>query len=332
MAMACLSLLLHAAAAATTLPGLPGLPPPRVTRAPGVSNVPILPAGGGGLQWPPPAPLSNVVKRFGLATTPDQCAAACVAYRNKDVSPVSGWSRCNSFTFFANGSGCFGRVDSLWAPEKLEGASSGQLAWPPRPCAGVRDCSHNGRCEHGLCACEAAWGGDRCQTLRVLPAVSAQQCILGGGGHAGEARAGVETAEHSARAALTGGSSLTMLLQVRSSGLRAVDGGANTSTWGGAVTRADDGSYHMFASEMMEHCGIGAWTANSHVVHAVSASPGGTYRRLPAAQGREVWPVFSHEPNLARAPSGEYHLPVCVSPASRPTMRNPGLTETCLWF
>ena len=29
----------------------------------------------------------------------DACQAACVAYVNEDVSPVSGWTRCTSFTF-----------------------------------------------------------------------------------------------------------------------------------------------------------------------------------------------------------------------------------------
>lgn len=57
----------------------------------------------------------------------------------------------------------------------------------------------------------------------------------------------------------------------------------------------------MFASEMDRHCGINAWTTNSHVIRAVSDSPGGIYHRV-----EEVFGVFSHEPNIARAPTGEY--------------------------
>ena len=49
--------------------------------------------------------------------------------------------------------------------------------------------------------------------------------------------------------------------------------------------------------------GINAWASNSHVVHAVSDKPGGAYRRTAHA---EVFPIFSHEPNFARAPSGDF--------------------------
>jgi hypothetical protein len=60
-------------------------------------------------------------------------------------------------------------------------------------------------------------------------------------------------------------------------------------------------SYMFAVSEIESHCGIEAWTTNSHVVHAVSETAGGVYQRLqPVA---EVWPVFSHEPNIARAPA-----------------------------
>ena len=52
------------------------------------------------LEWPPPAPYSNVVKDLGVAAAKSAaaCEAACVAYRNSDVSPVSGWTRCTSYT------------------------------------------------------------------------------------------------------------------------------------------------------------------------------------------------------------------------------------------
>ena len=62
------------------------------------------------------------------------------------------------------------------------------------------------------------------------------------------------------------------------------------SSWGGAVLAwaehdvdraAEDGApvYHMWASEMTEHCGIGTWQQNSRVIHAVSPAPGGPYTR-----------------------------------------------------
>ena len=31
------------------------------------------------------------------------------------------------------------------------------------------------------------------------------------------------------------------------------------SSWGGSVLRGDDGTYHMWAAEMVNHCGIVVW-------------------------------------------------------------------------
>ena len=130
-------------------------------------------------------------------------------------------------------------------------------------CRGDADCSLNGRCDPGTgeCACRAAWTGRRCETLRLDPAPR------------------------------------------RDAGFRSVDGGKNTSTWGGAVLRGkgDGALYHMWAAEMTEHCGIGAWRQNSRIVHATSRSPGGPYVRRDV-----VWDVFSHEPEVVPGPNGEY--------------------------
>jgi hypothetical protein len=52
---------------------------------------------------------------------------------------------------------------------------------------------------------------------------------------------------------------------------------------------------------MTEHCGIGAWAQNSRIVHAVASTPSAGFKRTQV-----VREVFSHEPMLARAPSGEY--------------------------
>ena len=226
----------HAAAA------LAGAGPPPVTLANDASNVPELPRSPADGEWPPPAPLSHVVKRLpdGSASAAS-CQRACLSYVNTGVSPVSGWTKCQSFTY-ANGS-CYARMDATWAPTSADGATSGRVSWPAARCRSVRDCSHNGECSSAtsLCDCQPAWTGDRCQTLRILPAV-------------------------------------------RNTGLVSKDGGANTSSWGGTVSRADDGSFHMLASEMTEHCGINAWASNSHVVHAVSSTPGGAYRCVRACR------------------------------------------------
>lgn len=61
--------------------------------------------------------------------------------------------------------------------------------------------------------------------------------------------------------------------------------------------------YHMWASEILNHCGIHRWVSNSVVVHAVSHSATGSFTRQEV-----VWPLFTHEPTAARAPDGSYVL------------------------
>ena len=60
----------------------------------------------------------------------------------------------------------------------------------------------------------------------------------------------------------------------------------------------------MWAAEMSSFCGINVWQPNSLVVHAqssVSKSGIASYER------KEVIDViFSHEPDVIRAPTGEY--------------------------
>ncbi len=40
-----------------------------------------------------------------------------------------------------------------------------------------------------------------------------------------------------------------------------------------------DGLYHLFASEISQHCGLHSWESNSQIVHAVSSDLEGTYTR-----------------------------------------------------
>jgi hypothetical protein len=90
-----------------------------------------------------------------------------------------------------------------------------------------------------------------------------------------------------------------------SSGLDQLRMDAKTSTWGGTVMYYEgDKQYHMWASEISQHCGIHRWISNSIIVHATSAGPPGwKFERKEA-----VMPLFSHEPIVARAPSGEFVL------------------------
>ena len=52
-----------------------------------------------------------------------------------------------------------------------------------------------------------------------------------------------------------------------------------TTTWGGSVVQADDGSWHMYAAMMTQNKTLQAWLSNSVVLHAVApaGSPEGPY-------------------------------------------------------
>ena len=131
------------------------------------------------------------------------------------------------------------------------------------PCASDFDCSFNGACSaDGTCACDAGWRGFRCGEL-ALGAVD--------------------------RAA---------------PGLREVNTstGANVSTWGAPMLLdGASGSWHAWASEMVDGCGLNSWRTNSQVVHFEAADPGGPWARREVVQ-----PVFAHEPNVVRGPAGEW--------------------------
>ena len=243
-------------------------PRPSIRSYPGLTNIPPGPRPGS-LTWPPAPPYNHTVKELGTASSAAACADSCLAYRNGNVSPVSGWTLCQSFTWEEGTGRCVAIVDPQgWEPRRAKNAStvSAVVTWPPRPCSSDAECSYNGVCSRAaargerLCVCDAAWTGDRCQTLAVRPAR-------------------------------------------REAGLRIVESnGANTSTWGGSVIfDRETNTSHMWAAEMLQHCGIDAWTSNSHVIHATSTDPNGRYVRQS-----EVVPVFSHEPNVVRAPNGEF--------------------------
>jgi len=97
-------------------------------------------------------------------------------------------------------------------------------------------------------------------------------------------------------------STLNLLPATRGHGLHSADAPVhNTSSWGGSVLKGEDGRYHMWASELVNHCGLNLWTSNSHVVHAVASEPDAAYAVVDEVHG-----VFSHEPSLVRGPGGEY--------------------------
>ena len=143
-----------------------------------------------------------------------------------------------------------------------------------------------------------------------------------------------------------------LLATSRTAGLRAVDDGRNTSTWGGTVSldektgklhselhpslsvacgaklvrcTVSELRYHVscspprisrcaqtaavWASQMAGHCGINAWKINSLVVHAVAQKDQPTvFTRVSRSSTDMTFPIFTHEPSVSRAPSGEWVL------------------------
>lgn len=145
-------------------------------------------------------------------------------------------------------------------------------------CSTSADCALNGLCVNASCACDAAW--------QTSPG----------------SRYGCAT--------------LALLPAPRGGGLHSLDGGRNTSSWGGSVLHdAATGLWHMFASELTAHCGITSWTFNSRVVHATSPTPLGRYVRDAEFAG-----VFSHEPTAVRDPAtGEWAVfYTSEAPSGRP--------------
>eukprot|EP00035_Acanthoeca_spectabilis_P005488 m.114299 g.114299 ORF g.114299 m.114299 type:complete len:474 (-) comp13048_c0_seq2:65-1486(-) len=87
-------------------------------------------------------------------------------------------------------------------------------------------------------------------------------------------------------------------------GFSPMENGRNMSSWGGAAVQVN-GQWHLWASRLDNHCGIQSYLLNSRVVHAVSTSdsPLGPYE-----ERESVVPPFAHEPDVVRAPTGEFVL------------------------
>ena len=137
---------------------------------------------------------------------------------------------------------CYMRTDGSWNPSHQLLVDSGDMGrfptpapQPPspypkqKPCVDELDCGLNG-------ICNASSGICNCDVPWIGPACSVLD-----------------------------------LLPVRTNtGYHNFDIGSGKpiSSWGGSVVSDDHGGYLMFASEIMGHCGIGAWTTNSRVVLA----------------------------------------------------------------
>ena len=91
----------------------------------------------------------------------------------------------------------------------------------------------------------------------------------------------------------------------KGSGLHAPHSPSNTtSSWGGSVAYdANTKKWNMYAAEMVNHCGIGAWESNSRIVRATSDTAGGMY-----TVEEVIKPTFAHEPVLQHLADGRWAL------------------------
>ena len=81
-------------------------------------------------------------------------------------------------------------------------------------------------------------------------------------------------------------------------------------SWGGGIvhwpqtsSELGDGLFHLFASGMTNGCGLHAWSSNTLVLHATSATVAGPYIFSDVAL-----PVLATAPGPARAPDGTFLL------------------------
>jgi len=77
-------------------------------------------------------------------------------------------------------------------------------------------------------------------------------------------------------------------------------------SWGGSVINDGTGTYHMFASEFVNECGLMSWETNSQVIHATSSKPEG-----PFVVKNIALPTEHHNPTIRRALDGTY-LIFCI--------------------
>lgn len=207
---------------------------------------------------------SPFLKVLGNASDLPACAALCVAY--------IGAARCTGFTralvsLNATAGNCYGNVDGAWLPLPSPGNDN-----PRGPhlfdCGRIQwPCQTDSDCSlNGICGAE---GNCTCVTGWTGP------------------RCGQLDLLPVDRAVL---------------GFNPIEGGKNMSSWGGSVW-AVNGSWHMYASRLDNHCGISSYLLNSRVVHAVSDSPLG-----PFLEADSVVDAFAHEPAAAIAPDGRLAL------------------------
>ena len=162
---------------------------------------------------------------LGTVGSAKACERACVAKLGGD--PTSG---CTSFTFYHSGHAtaprrCYGDTSGVWTPfysdlgepKAWGNVTSGQND----PASFVTPCASAAECSYNGVCTDA--GVCECHPQWM-------------GLHCGQ---------------------LHLLPTEAGQGLQQRDGGGRVSSWGGSVVLSPDGSYHMWAAEMVDNCGIG---------------------------------------------------------------------------
>eukprot|EP00656_Telonema_subtile_P009402 TRINITY_DN14412_c0_g1_i1.p1 TRINITY_DN14412_c0_g1~~TRINITY_DN14412_c0_g1_i1.p1 ORF type:complete len:400 (-),score=66.02 TRINITY_DN14412_c0_g1_i1:298-1497(-) len=139
-------------------------------------------------------------------------------------------------------------------------------------CTTELDCSLNGVCTAGQCACDAPWkdstnGAESCSVLDVVPHPDNYVPAYGG--------PRVDTAF----------------------------GPQNVTSWGGNAILGSDGQYHLFVSAMGGGKGLDTWTSNSQIDHAVASDPMGVFIKVDTSLSSEA-----HNASPLRLPNGTYLL------------------------
>ena len=78
---------------------------------------------------------------------------------------------------------------------------------------------------------------------------------------------------------------------------------SKTSSWGGGVVQRD-GKFHLYVSEMSQHCGLGTWNTNSFIRHAESDTVDGVF----TPDSTPVLGVWAHNAMPWLTPDGDISI------------------------